>query len=167
MAETRDIPLQASIFLNDEGHISDPGNGAEGYYWVTVFLPERMSCRSQSANQVMSLTVRAIRGGKATIGDRASHSFGGGRCISLPVKDIHQFDRRRVLDSAADIAMWWLSQIRIDRVDLDQFGAFNARVACPEHINSLWDVSHGLCSMYIYCSSEFLSDPSMDGFHVM
>ncbi|OQE46402.1 hypothetical protein PENCOP_c001G07909 [Penicillium coprophilum] len=137
---TSDSSLQASVFMNGRGRIADPHDDVPDFCWVTVHLPESMSCDRQSDEEIMNLILCKIQIGNVIIGDSALHSLGF-YCLSLPVKG-NPGNTGEVLSYAETLTEWWLKQIRLGRVCLDQYSIFQATTRSLEHTNSLEDVPH-------------------------
>ncbi|CDM33968.1 unnamed protein product [Penicillium roqueforti FM164] len=138
---TSDCKLQASVFMNDRGRIADPHDDMPDYCWVTAHLPESMSCGGQSDEEILNLVLCRIQIGNVIIGDCALHSLGF-YCLSLPVKGIPGENAGQVLSHAETLTEWWLKQVRLGRVCLDQYSIFEATARTLEHTNSLEDVPH-------------------------
>lgn len=126
--------------MNGRGRIADPHDDVPGFCWVTVHLPDSMSCDDgQSDAEIMNLVPCKIQMGNVIIGDCALHSLGF-HCLSLPVKGTSGENTGEVLSYAETLVEWWLKQIRLGRVCLDQYSIFEATRRSLEHTNSLEDV---------------------------
>ncbi|KGO69382.1 hypothetical protein PITC_065180 [Penicillium italicum] len=134
--------LQASVFMNGRGRIADPHDDVPDFCWVTVHLPESMSCDGQSDEEIMNLVLCKVQMGNVIIGESALHSLGF-HCLSLPVKVTPGGTTGEVLSYAETVVEGWLIQIRLGRVCLDQYSIFEATRRSLEHTNSLEDVPHG------------------------
>ena len=135
MTEARRIGLQASVFMNDQGCISDPENGTEGYLWVTTTFPKDIA-QHFSDDDLLTLAVYQISCGEATIDDRAQHGLGA-NCISLPVKGVHRRERKLARAYACMVGEFWINQIKQKKVRLDRETLFESVVPRINHIHCL------------------------------
>lgn len=143
MSSPREPEYQASVFINSyRNRIPDPHHSLNEHCWVTVDLPEEMSCNSHTDNEVMCFVYQMINYGRVTMDAEPQHSRGM-RCISLPIRLEKPYpqDESFILIQAKRLAAWWINQIRANRVTLDQRMVFDTPRPCRESGDSLFEVS--------------------------